>query len=79
MSDEPTKVVEHGEEARRLLELLARQEDEVRDLSPDEHLSMVVDGRLKSLNASRDWTLEVAKVHALLAIADAIELGQWPR
>jgi len=77
MSDEPTKVVDHGEEARRLLELLAGQEEEFRALSPDEHLSMVVDGSMKSLNASRDWTLELAKVHALLAIAEACD--GWPR
>jgi len=69
--------LEHGDEARRLLLLLSSQEAEVRELSPDEHLSMVVDGSLKALNASRDWTLELAKVHALLAIADGLD--GWPR
>jgi len=65
--------IDHGYgRARALLDLLERQEDQLRELEPDEHLSMVVDGRLKSLNASRDWTLELAKVEALLAIVERL-------
>jgi len=67
-----TSLESHARRAERLLEHLAAQEETFRNLDPDEHLSMVVDGRVKALNASRDWTLEVARVEALLAIADAV-------
>jgi hypothetical protein len=63
---------EHACRASQLLELIERQEDELEELlrdDPERHLELVAGGAIKRLNASRQWSAELARAHALAAIA----------
>jgi hypothetical protein len=63
---------EHARRASELLELIERQEDELAELlesDPDRHLELIAAGTIGRLNASRQWSAELARAHALAAIA----------
>jgi hypothetical protein len=63
---------EHARRASELLELIERQEDELSTIlesDPDRHLELIASGAIKRLNANRQWSAELARAHALTAIA----------
>jgi hypothetical protein len=66
---------EHARRASELLELIERQEAEVARIEeeqPEEHLALVAQGLLGRLARNRTWSAELARSHALTAIALSI-------
>jgi hypothetical protein len=62
--------------AAQLLELVERQEDEldrIRREEPDRHLMFAASGDLGRLSRDRQWSVELAIAHALVAIGAALE------
>lgn len=60
---------EHAITASELLENLERATRDFREVSPEKHLEMAVTGKIKALNETFDFTVQVAVAHALAAIA----------
>jgi ubiquinone biosynthesis protein COQ9 len=67
---------EHARRASELLRLVERQEAELEELlqtDPERHLELIANGVVRRLNASRQWSAELASAHALAAIALTIQ------
>lgn len=60
---------EHARRASEILAALAAKEEQVANLSPDEHLQMVVQGGYTRLNKDAEYSVSVATAHALAALA----------
>jgi hypothetical protein len=65
----------HAQRASQLLALVERQEDELAELAelePERHLALASSGELRRLAENRRWSVELARAHALTAIAQEV-------
>jgi hypothetical protein len=62
----------HAVSASQLLENATSVSAQFRDLSPERRLEFAANGGFARANADLQWTLEVAAVHALTALALAL-------
>lgn len=68
----------HALKAQELLDAVRIRSEKLEQLTEDERLQMVVSGGFAKSNRDLEWTVELAKAHALTAsaIAAAVEMGE---
>lgn len=68
---------EHAVKADELLGAIREAEGRIGALTPMEHLELSIAGGIKQHNESMEWSLELAKVHALTSLALRGIEGGW--